>query len=137
MKLLLTFSEMSSYAASNYGRELEFSAVSPDTLKVSFAKKVILTKVRLSVDLRVERVEPALVCLSYSGNTGVEMIISGAVKMLLKSEPKLAEAIIPGKDNKISIDLARFKKLKPALEKIELKSITVKDEGVEISAGLK
>lgn len=137
MRLLLSYKEISRYVASNYGQELDFSAVSPDTLKVSFAKKVVLTTVRLSVNLRIEKVEPAQVYLSYSGNTGVEMIIAGAIKMLLNSKPVLAEAISPDKDNRISVNLARFKKLKPALEKIELQAISVKEEGIEISAGLK
>lgn len=137
MTLSATYDELTRAIASRYGRRVELSYVSPQTVALRLPLKVLFASTGVRLQLSVLSVEGRAITLSYDGSAGVDMIISGALKIFKNRLAKYAHAVSFREGRIIILDLARVDKAAPVLEAVDLRAVTFSQDGIILTADLR
>lgn len=136
MDINVSFSEIHNYIEKHYGQDVKLSKESCDTVRVVASKKMLIN-VSVPVNIKIERVTPSSVTICYDAFMGVDYIISGILSYVLGKYPEIASGVLKEKDNRVSVNLALIEKAESIIEKLDLKSISVEDDGLRMIVKLK
>lgn len=137
MKVSLSFTEIGNYIASHFDKQLDFYGYSPDIIEIKLTQKILLANIKISIKLKIEKIEGTKIYLSYSGSKGTEMLISGALLFMKETLSQIAGMISAAPGNQLIIDLNKVEEVKKVLETVQLQSIKVNESDVVITAILK
>lgn len=137
MNISLTFTELSDYVKSRYGKELTFSKAEENTLRISYVQKILFKDIRIPVDLAIEDVRPDAIAIRYDGGFGIDMIITGAIAFLKAKLPEFEAALQTSEGHRLSIQLSKIEQTKKAMEILCLKDILIHPDKLEIILNLK
>lgn len=137
MNISLTFTELSGYVKSRYGKELTFSKASEKTLRISYVQKILFKDIRIPVDLAIEDVRPDTIAIRYDGGFGIDMIITGAIAFLKAKLPEFEAALQTSEGHRLNIQLSKIEQTKKAMEILCLKDILIHPDKLEIILNLK
>lgn len=136
MDINVSFTEIHNYIEKHYGQDVKLSKESCDTVRVVASKKMLIN-VSVPVNIKIERVTPSSVTIYYDAFMGVDYIISGVLSYVLGKYPEIASGVLKEKDNRVSVNLALIEKAEFIIEKLDLKSISVEDDGLRMIVKLK
>lgn len=133
MHLYIPYQQISLYSKLSHNINIEISYISDKELRVTWIQHNIIKDIRLGIKLKIEEVKSDCVVISYDGGLA-KMIISPALSYLGNHIPEIKDCIKKEEGNKIRANLANVEKMKPLLEKIELKDIIIEKSGIKIMA---
>lgn len=133
MHLYVPFQQISLYSKLNHNINIDFSYLSDKELRVTWIQHNVIKDIRLGIKLKIVEVKPDSVIISYDGVVA-KMIISPALSYLVNSIPEMKAGINKEDGNRIRLNLANIEKLKPLLQKVELKNILIENDGIKLMA---
>lgn len=136
MHLYIPYQQISLYSKLSHNINIEFSYISDKELRVTWIQHNIIKDIRLGIKLKIVEVKSDCVVISYDGGLA-KMIISPALSYLGNHIPEIKDCIKKEEGNKIRANLANLEKMKPLIEKIELKDIIIEKSGIKIMADFK
>ena len=137
MEIYVSFDEMHAYAEKHFGKDVNLKKIADNQFSVGFTANLLLVKVTPSVDITIEDVKSDEVTLKYHVAFGIDKIIGGSIPMLLNKFKEKTRGIYVEDDNRIRVKLSEMEKAKPAMEKIALNTISVKDKYLKVTLFLK
>ncbi len=133
MHFYIPFQQISLYSKLNQNINIEFAQISAKELRLIWIQHNIIKDIRLGINLRIVEVKSDNIIIAYEGGL-TKMIVAPALSYLVNRIPEMKDSIIKEDGNRIKVNLANIDKLKPLLEKIELKDILVEKEGIKLLA---
>ncbi len=115
---------------------IEFTQISDRELRLTWIQQNIIKDIRLGINLKIVEVKLDRVILA-SDRGLAKMIISPALSYLGNRIPEIKEGIFKEDGNRIRVELGNIEKMKPLLEKIELKDILIEKDGIKLMAGFR
>ncbi len=137
MQLQINFQEISSYLASQFSKNIQFSYISSSEFKVVYRQKVLIAEVPIPLDVKIDEVTENKITLSFSGKMGIDTIMRGFLGYLKTKFPKIFQAFTLNEGRSLTIDLTRLKETRNFIETVELHSVTVTGIGFTILAALR
>ena len=137
MVIRISFGELSRYVIQHYGKSLTFAMVAEDELSVTYEQRVLVTTVKVPVNIRIESVTESALVLSYSGKFGLDTIIKGVLMFIKQRMPELGDAVRPTDASRVEIDLARLKQTEALVAAVAMRQIRVEEDGILVSVALK
>ena len=133
MHFYIPFQQISLYSKLNQNINIEFSQISAKEFRLIWIQHNIIKDIRLGINLRIVEVKSDNIIIAYEGGL-TKMIVAPALSYLVNRIPEMKDNINKEDGNRIRVNLANIDKLKPLLEKIELKDILVEKEGIKLLA---
>lgn len=127
MTVNLHFDEMVNYVMSRYNIHIEFKHIDDRTLEVSCGPNRLIS--RMAIQLRTYAMRRDIICLSYSCNDAMAMIIAGIVEHLNKDQMQGIE--IETEEKRIAIYPERVNWLQFGYSGFTLEGILVQEDGLE------
>lgn len=137
MVIGVSFEELSDFIEKGYGIDVAFSRVSDRELRLVYEQNLLIRKVKIPIDLRIENVTPSSLVVRYDGGLGVDLAVKGVLAFFRAKESELSDWLIAEEDNRIRIDLMNIPQTATALQYIGMENISVVENGLKISASLK
>lgn len=137
MTINLSFAEISEYVKKHCGKSLVFSNVSDREIRVAYEQRILFRTVQIPVNITINKVLADSVTLSYNGNFGIDMVISGVIVFLKAKVPELADLLATEEDHKIHVNLSKLQQTAKLVEAVALEDIVVKDSNLEVKVRLK
>ncbi|MDE5828030.1 MAG: hypothetical protein K2H57_10700 [Duncaniella sp.] len=137
MVISLSFEELHAYVDSHYQKDLAFSKVSDKEFRVTFIQKMFIKDVHIGMDIHIDEVTSDSVTLTYKGGMALDMIISGAIKLLENKLAEFGDGVKFGDDNRVTVNLAKIEKTKAVVDKIALRDLIVEDTALNLIVALK
>ena len=134
MEVKIKYSELQDSILHNFKKEVSLAFVAPSTVAVSTKIKVLGFAKSIGVELCVEEIDCSNLHIAYSGNLGVELLITPAIAFLKRLLPDKTNFITQNSNNRVIVNLAEIEQLKGVLEKVTLKSICFDEEHVIINS---
>lgn len=126
MQLKIGFDETQDYVLSKYNVNISLSKAGEREISISLTKKVFI-KVQVNVALHIHEVSNESILISYTGGSGVDMIISGVVSFFEKKYPEYGRIITAESGNRLRVHLSQIEKLRKPLSAITLRDINFDD----------
>lgn len=133
MHLYMPYQQVSLYSKLNHNINIEFTHLSDKELRIIWIQHNVIKDIRLGIKLKIVDVQSDTVMISYDGGLA-KMIISPALSYLTNRIPAIKDGLKKEDGNRIKINLANIEKLKPLLDKIELKNIFIEKSGIKLLA---
>lgn len=127
MTVKLHFDEMVNYVMSRYNIHIEFMRIDAKSLEVSCGPNRLISQ--MAIQLRTFAMRRDIICLSYSCNDAMAMIIAGIVEHLNKDQMQGIE--IEPEEKRIAIYPERVNWLQFGYSGFTLEGILVQEDGLE------
>lgn len=136
MNIFIGYDELCNHIKDRFNREVTLRYVSNKSVKATYKKKTLMGTIPMSVNFSLTEVKSDSVSMKYHAFTGIDRIISMALKIIVNRHPDLNEAIhIDGEICKI--DLSEVKNAGTFTQHFAIKDITLSTEGINILASFK
>ena len=136
MHLYIPFQQISLCSKLNHNINIEFAQISDKELRLTWIQQNIIKDIRLGINLRIIDVKSDNIIIAYEGGIA-KMIVSPALSYLANRLPEIKDSVKKEDGNRIRVNLTKIEKLKPLLEKIELKDILIERPGIKIMANFR
>ena len=133
MKVELSYEEIINYVERNYYVRLQLVNIDERTIDIEYKPSKFLPA--MSIRVRIDGCRKDVVCLSYECSAPMAMIISGAVGHLGNKIPQGID--VNTTDKRVVIYLEQVEILEKPLFYVELETISLCDDHIDISARLK
>ena len=137
MEVKINYTELQDYILSKFGKKVELSYANFSTITVSTRVSVFGFAKMIGIDLTFERIDNAVLYVSYGGKMGIELLVSPAISFLKHLVPEKAGFVEETAGHKLAINLAMLDELKNVLDKVELKEIRFDETSINVVATLK
>lgn len=137
MDITITFEELGKYISEHFGQTLLFEKVSEKEVCVSYSKKVFLRTVKVPVNITIDAVRDGVICVTYNGGFGIDMMIAGGLSFMKGKLPELANVIEAREGHHLNIALSRLPQTKALVKNVRLNDIQVQEDSFEVNATLK
>lgn len=137
MTLSAPYRQLNEYIAAKTKQPISISFVNEKEIKVSYTRKILFKEINIGINIKVEKVNPSGIVLSYQAPAGLDMVITGAISFLNSKLPELAPGIHLEGNRNIRINLEEIEKAEPIIENISLQDITFSDSTAAIEFSLK
>lgn len=121
----------------HYGKSLVFARLAEDELSVAYEQRVLITTVKVPVNIRIENVGEAAIVLSYSGKFGLDMVIKGVLMFIQQTVPDVGDAVALDDASRVEIDFSRLKQTQGLVSAVAIRRIRVEEDGINVSVDLK
>ena len=136
MEVKIKYSELQDFILLNFKKEVSLAFVASSIVSVSTKIKIFGFAKSIGVELCVEKIDGSNLHIAYSGNLGVELLITPAIAFLKRLLPDKTNFITQNSNNRVIVNLAEIEQLKGVLEKVTLKSICFDEEHVIIESSM-
>lgn len=130
MKATVSYQELQKLVAEQTQQPISFEFVDSKTLKVLYELNLGIMKKKIGVDLKVLDIVGTDLRVRYSGGFGMDGIVGMALGMVCDKIP--AGLLEEQSDHVLLVHLDRIDKLKPVLERIELKDLNMLANAIEV-----
>lgn len=130
MKATVSYQELQKLVAEQTQQPISFEFVDSKTLKVLYELNLGIMKKKIGVDLKVLDIVGTDLRVRYSGGFGMDGIVGMALGMVRDKIP--AGLLEEQSDHVLLVHLDRIDKLKPVLERIELKDLNMLANAIEV-----
>ena len=137
MEIRINYTELQDYILSKFGKKVELSYANFSTITVSTRVSVFGFAKMIGIDLTFERIDNAVLYVSYGGKMGIELLVSPAISFLKHLVPEKAGFVEETAGHKLAINLAMLDELKNVLDKVELREIRFDETSINVVATLK
>lgn len=137
MEVKINYTELQDYILSKFGKKVELSYANFSTITVSTRVSVFGFAKMIGIDLTFERIDNAVLYVSYGGKMGIELLVSPAISFLKHLVPEKAGFVEETAGHKLAINLAMLDELKNVLDKVELREIRFDETSINVVATLK
>ena len=136
MKLTITYAELQDYVASHFHKTVNIGYVDEATVSVSVPIKVFGFTKSVSINIIVKKIVGTDLFLSYDGKMGIGLLVSPAISYAKKLVPEKADWVEQMSGNIVKLRLGDIDKLQKLFEKVELKTIRLTPEHIEVDVAL-
>ena len=137
MVVSISYSEAEQYIAHHFQKNVSFKLQENSQLNIATPLKILGFTKDISINVSVVKVENAKIFLTYSGNLGIDLIVSPIIAFLRKLLPGKANFIRTNASNIIEVNLQEIDELQSVLEKLDLQTISFEENSFRIEADLK
>ncbi|MCR5645029.1 MAG: hypothetical protein K6F96_01385 [Bacteroidales bacterium] len=130
MKATVSYQELQKLVAEQTQQPISFEFVDSKTLKVLYELNLGIMKKKIGVDLKVLDIVGTDLRVRYSGGFGMDGLVGMALNMVRDKIP--AGLLEEQSDHVLLVHLDRIDKLKPVLERIELKDLNMLANAIEV-----
>lgn len=132
----MTFRELEGYLQKKLKRNINFSRVDDDTVYIYKKLNLLLVEKNVGVKITIEEFCNTFISMRYSGGIGASAVVKGGLKVVGFIYPEIKGSIKVMTGNRLLIDLKSISKIKDILTKIQLESLRINDQGIEIKFSL-
>ena len=133
MKVELSYEEIINYVERNFFIRPQLVYIDERTVGIEYKPSRFLSA--MSIRIRIDGCRKDVVCLSYECSAPMAMIISGAVGHLGNKIPQGID--VNTTDKRVVIYLEQVEVLEKPLSYVELETISLCDDHIDISARLR
>lgn len=137
MRITLPYQQLNEYIVAKTKQQITLSFVNDKEIKITYAKKLLIKEVNVSLNIKIESVTPSGIVLLYQAPAGLDVMITGAITFLSTKLPELISGIHMADGHRIYVNLEKIKKLKSVVQNISLQDITFNDSAAAIEFSLK
>lgn len=139
MNLKITFSELQNLVLHKMGKEILLTAKDENTINILYHQTIHIPiigerLVEANVNATIDKFEEGDLYLTYESSMGIELILKGILTIMRNlSTAKLIET---SANSQIMVHLSAIDKIQTALEYINVQSILVEQDGINICGAL-
>ncbi|MDE6339596.1 MAG: hypothetical protein K2K97_07410 [Muribaculaceae bacterium] len=137
MEVFVSYDELHDYIGRHYDKDVSFAKAGEQEIRVTLVQSLLVVNKKISEDLHIDSVSEDSVSVSYKGGLVKGLVISAAIGYIRGKSADLNEAMTTEDGNRVNICLSKIEKLRSALDKIELRAISVEEAGIRITLALK
>lgn len=135
MKASISFLELQDILAENAKLPISLAFVDDKTIHASAAVSLGFIKKTVEVNLRVIDLTGSDLLVGYSGGFGMETLVGTALNLL---KDKIPAGLLDNRGNgQLMIHLGQIDQVKGVFEKIDVRDISVLNEGIQVEGKLK
>jgi len=135
MKASVSYQELQKLVTEQTKQPISFEFVDNKTLKVLYELNLGLMKKKIGIDLKVLDVVGTDLRVQYSGGFGMDGLVGMALNMV---RDKIPAGLLDEQPNHVLlVHLDKIDKVKPVLERIDLKDVNMLAEALELVGDLK
>lgn len=139
MNLKITFSELQNLVLHRTGKEILLTAQDANTLNIQYRHWVHVPiigerLVEVNVNATIDKFENGTLYLTYECPIGIELILKGILTIIKNSG--IANLIETAANSQVIIHLSAIDKVQTALEHVDVQSILVEQDGINIHGTL-
>ena len=135
MKASVSYQELQKLVAEQTRQPISFEFVDDKTVKVLYEINLGILKKKIGVDLKVLEVAGTDLKVQYSAGFGMDGMVGMALNMVRDKIP--AGLLEERPDHVLLVHLDKIEKLKPVLERIDLKDVNMLAEALELVGDFK
>jgi len=135
MKASVSYQELQKLVTEQTKQPISFEFVDNKTLKVLYELNLGLMKKKIGIDLKVLDVVGTDLRVQYSGGFGMDGLVGMALNMVRDKIP--AGLLDEQPSHVLLVHLDKIDKVKPVLERIDLKDVNMLAEALELVGDLK
>ena len=135
MKASISFPELQNIIAESAKQPITFAFVDDKTVHVSATLSLGFIKKTVEVNLRVIDLTGSNLLVGYSGGFGIETLVGTALNVF---KEKIPAGLIDNRGNgQLMIHLGQIDQLKGVFEKIDVRDISVLNDGIQVEGKMK
>lgn len=139
MNLKITFSELQNLVLHKTGKEILLTAKDGNTLNILYHQTIHIPivgerLVEANVNATIDKFEEGDLYLTYESSMGIELILKGILTIMKNSG--IANLIETAANSQVIIHLSAIDKVQTALEHVDVQSILVEQDGINIHGTL-
>ncbi|MCQ2301620.1 MAG: hypothetical protein MJZ94_03210 [Bacteroidales bacterium] len=135
MKASISFIELQDILAENAKLPISLAFVDDKTIHASAVVSLGFIKKTVEVNLRVIDLTGSDLLVGYSGGFGMETLVGTALNLL---KDKIPTGLLDNRGNgQLMIHLGQIDQVKGVFEKIDVRDISVLNEGIQVEGKLK
>ncbi len=135
MKASISFPELQDILAENAKLPISLAFVDDKTVHASAVVSLGFIKKTVEVNLRVIDLTGSDLLVGYSGGFGMETLVGTALNLL---KDKIPAGLLDNRGNgQLMIHLGQIDQVKGVFEKIDVRDISVLNEGIQVEGKLK
>lgn len=135
MKASISFLELQDILAENAKLPISLAFVDDKTIHASAVVSLGFIKKTVEVNLRVIDLTGSDLLVGYSGGFGMETLVGTALNLL---KDKIPAGLLDNRGNgQLMIHLGQIDQVKGVFEKIDVRDISVLNEGIQVEGKLK
>ena len=127
-----SFIELSEYIQKKFRKDVRFTFVRPNEVKVTYLQNALLVKIPVNLELTVVMVSNTRTVISYKGGRAVQKIVDGLLEFLLPQLSSVNEGVQKTDDHALIVNLTKISKVAPLVNNVELKSIVFQENGLKV-----
>ena len=135
MKASVSYQELQKLVTEQTKQPISFEFVDNKTLKVLYELNLGIMKKKIGIDLKVLEVVGTGLRVQYSGGFGMDGLVGMALNMVRDKIP--AGLLEEQPDHVLLVHLDKIDKVKPVLERIDLKDVNMLAEALELVGDFK
>ena len=135
MKASVSYQELQKLVTEQTKQPISFEFVDNKTLKVLYELNLGIMKKKIGIDLKVLEVVGTDLRVQYSGGFGMDGLVGMALNMVRDKIP--AGLLDEQPSHVLLVHLDKIDKVKPVLERIDLKDVNMLAEALELVGDLK
>ena len=135
MNLKITFSELQNLVLHKTGKEILLTAKDGNTINILYHQTIHIPivgerLVEANVNATIDKFENGTLYLTYECPMGIELILKGILTIMKNSG--IANLIETAANSQVIIHLSAIDKVQTALEYINVQSVLVEQDGINI-----
>ena len=135
MRASVSYQELQKLITEQTKQPISFEFVDNKTLKVLYELNLGIMKKKIGIDLKVLEVVGTDLRVQYSGGFGMDGLVGMALNMV---RDKIPTGLLDEQPNHVLlVHLDKIDKVKPVLERIDLKDVNMLAEALELVGDLK
>lgn len=135
MKASVSYQELQKLVTEQTKQPISFEFVDPKTVKVLYELNLGIMKKKVGIDLKVLDIVGTDLRVNYSAGFGMDGVVGMALNMVRDKIP--AGLLEEQPDHVLLVHLDKIDKVKPVLERIDLKDVNMLAEALELVGDFK
>ena len=135
MKASVSYQELQKLVTEQTRQPISFDFVDNKTLKVLYELNLGIMKKKIGIDLKILEILGTDLKVQYSAGFGMDGLVGMALNMVRDKIP--AGMLEEQPDRVLLVHLDKIDKVKPVLERIDLKDVNVLSEALELVGDFK
>lgn len=135
MKASVSYQELQRLISEQTHQPISFEFVDDKTVKVVYELNLGIMKKKVGIDLRVLDILGSDLRVKYSGGFGMDRMVGMALNMI---RDKIPAGLLEERPNsELMVHLDKIDKMKPVLERIDVKDINMLSDALEVVGDFK
>lgn len=139
MNLKISFSELQNLVLHKTGKEILLTAKDGNTINILYHQTIHIPiigerLVEANVNATIDKFEEGKLYITYESSMGIELILKGILTIMKNSG--IANLIETAANSQVIIHLSAIDKVQTALEHVDVQSVLVEQDGINIHGTL-